>query len=163
MPTPASRATASRLALASPRLNTDFAASSTRSRLRSASARGLRGPELARASSSACVCAGACKTEAASAYAVRPDRRAGLSVHLLCPERSMSLSINLTVNGTQREVELEAARVTLLDLLRERLHLTGTKKGCDRGQCGACTVLLDGRRVNACLMIAASADGADVL
>src|SRR3954463_12574009 len=75
----------------------------------------------------------------------------------------MNFAINLTVNGTQREVELEDARVTLLDLLRERLHLTGTKKGCDRGQCGACTVLLDGRRVNACLVIAASADGADVL
>ena len=75
----------------------------------------------------------------------------------------MAASIALTVNGTLHWVELEDPRVTLLDLLRERLHLTGTKKGCDRGQCGACTVLLDGRRINACLVLAAAQDGADVL
>jgi xanthine dehydrogenase YagT iron-sulfur-binding subunit len=75
----------------------------------------------------------------------------------------MSLSITLTVNGLPRRVELGDPRVTLLDLLRERLDLTGTKKGCDRGQCGACTVLLDGRRVNSCLVLAASQDGAEVL
>ena len=75
----------------------------------------------------------------------------------------MSLSINLTINGTQRTVELEDPRVTLLDLLREHLELTGTKKGCDRGQCGACTVLLDGRRINSCLALAVSQDGAEVL
>jgi xanthine dehydrogenase YagT iron-sulfur-binding subunit len=75
----------------------------------------------------------------------------------------MNLSISLTVNGEQREVELEDPRVTLLDLLRERLFLTGTKKGCDRGQCGACTVLLDGRRTNSCLALAVSLDGADIL
>jgi xanthine dehydrogenase YagT iron-sulfur-binding subunit len=75
----------------------------------------------------------------------------------------MSLSISLTINGEQRSVELEDPRVTLLDLLRERLDLTGTKKGCDRGQCGACTVLLDGRRINSCLVLAVSQDGAEVL
>jgi xanthine dehydrogenase YagT iron-sulfur-binding subunit len=75
----------------------------------------------------------------------------------------MSLSISLTVNGVQRDVELSDPRVTLLDLLRERLHLTGTKKACDRGQCGACTVIVDGRRINACLALAISHDGADVL
>ena len=75
----------------------------------------------------------------------------------------MGLSILLIVNGVARQVLLEDPRVTLLDLLRERLELTGTKKGCDRGQCGACTVLLDGRRVNACLVLAAAHDGADVL
>ena len=53
----------------------------------------------------------------------------------------MNFSISLTVNGEPRNVEFEDPRVTLLDLLRERLDLTGTKKGCDRGQCGACTVL----------------------
>src|SRR5258706_11548897 len=75
----------------------------------------------------------------------------------------MSFSISLTVNGTQRDVELDDPRVTLLDLLRERLDLTGTKKGCDRGQCGTCTVLVDGRRINSCLALAVSLDGADIL
>ena len=75
----------------------------------------------------------------------------------------MAVSTTLTVNGVTKTIELDDPRVTLLDLLRERLHLTGTKKGCDRGQCGACTVILDGRRVNACLTLALSSDGADVL
>jgi xanthine dehydrogenase YagT iron-sulfur-binding subunit len=75
----------------------------------------------------------------------------------------MNFSISLTVNGVQRNLDLSDPRVTLLDLLRERLHLTGTKKGCDRGQCGACTVLVDGRRINSCLALAISQDGADVL
>ena len=74
----------------------------------------------------------------------------------------MSISMTLTVNGARRSIELDDPRVTLLDLLRERLHLTGTKKGCDRGQCGACTVLVDGRRINSCLALALSHDGADV-
>jgi xanthine dehydrogenase YagT iron-sulfur-binding subunit len=75
----------------------------------------------------------------------------------------MNLAISLTVNGVRRNVELGDPRVTLLDLLREHLDLTGTKKGCDRGQCGACTVLVDGRRINSCLVLAVSIDGADVL
>jgi xanthine dehydrogenase YagT iron-sulfur-binding subunit len=75
----------------------------------------------------------------------------------------MSLSITLTVNGHLQTIPLDDPRVTLLDLLRERLDLTGTKKGCDRGQCGACTVLVDGRRVNSCLALAISHDGADIL
>src|ERR1700719_4535933 len=75
----------------------------------------------------------------------------------------MNLSISLTVNGVRRNVELDDPRVTLLDLLRERLDLTGTKKGCDRGQCGACTVIVDGRRINSCLAFAVSYDGANVL
>ena len=75
----------------------------------------------------------------------------------------MSLSFTLTINGIRRTVELEDPRVTLLDLLRERLDLTGTKKGSDRGQCGACTVLLDGRRINSCLALAAGLDGGEVL
>jgi xanthine dehydrogenase YagT iron-sulfur-binding subunit len=74
----------------------------------------------------------------------------------------MSFSISLTVNGVRREVELGDPRVTLLDLLRERLDLTGTKKGCDRGQCGACTILVDGRRINSCLALALSHDGASI-
>ena len=75
----------------------------------------------------------------------------------------MNFSISLTVNGVRRDVELADPRVTMLDLLRERLHLTGTKKGCDRGQCGACTVLVDGRRINSCLALAISLDGAEIL
>ena len=62
----------------------------------------------------------------------------------------------------RREVEIDDPRVTLLDLLRERLDLTGTKKGCDRGQCGACTILVDGRRINSCLALAISFDGAAI-
>jgi xanthine dehydrogenase YagT iron-sulfur-binding subunit len=75
----------------------------------------------------------------------------------------MSLSITLTVNDVEHRIALEDPRVTLLDVLRERLDLTGTKKGCDRGQCGACTVLLDGRRINSCLALAISHDGAQIL
>jgi xanthine dehydrogenase YagT iron-sulfur-binding subunit len=70
----------------------------------------------------------------------------------------MSMTTSLTVNGVKRTIALDDPRVTLLDLLRERLHLTGTKKGCDRGQCGACTVIVDGRRLNSCLALAVSHD-----
>ena len=74
----------------------------------------------------------------------------------------MNHSISLTVNGVRRDIALTDPRVTLLDLLREQLDLTGTKKGCDRGQCGACTILVDGRRINSCLALAISHDGAAV-
>ncbi len=74
----------------------------------------------------------------------------------------MNWTVRLTVNGEPRTLALDDPRVTLLDLLRERLDLTGTKKGCDRGQCGACTVLVDGRRINSCLTLAASLDGAAI-
>lgn len=74
----------------------------------------------------------------------------------------MAFQISLKINGNGHDVELEDARPTLLDVLRERIGLTGTKKGCDRGQCGACTVLIDGRRVNSCLSLAVSLDGADI-
>jgi xanthine dehydrogenase YagT iron-sulfur-binding subunit len=74
----------------------------------------------------------------------------------------MNHSISFTVNGVRRDVALSDPRVTLLDLLREQLDLTGTKKGCDRGQCGACTILVDGRRINSCLALAISHDGADI-
>jgi xanthine dehydrogenase YagT iron-sulfur-binding subunit len=75
----------------------------------------------------------------------------------------MSIPTTLAVNGVKRTIEIDDARVTLLDLLRENLDLTGTKKGCDRGQCGACTVIVDGRRINSCLALAISHDGADIL
>ena len=67
-------------------------------------------------------------------------------------------SIHVEVNGVEHRLEVEP-RVTLLDMLRERLQLTGTKKGCNRGECGACTVHLDGRRVNACLVLAPACEG----
>jgi xanthine dehydrogenase YagT iron-sulfur-binding subunit len=70
-------------------------------------------------------------------------------------------AITLAVNGVKRQLEI-APWTTLLDLLREHLHLTGTKKGCDHGQCGACTVLLNGKRVDACLILAIMQDGAEV-
>ena len=75
----------------------------------------------------------------------------------------MTFSISLAVNGVKRQVQFDDPRVTLLDLLRERLDLTGTKKGCDRGQCGACTVHMNGRRINSCLALALSCDGAEIL
>jgi xanthine dehydrogenase YagT iron-sulfur-binding subunit len=67
----------------------------------------------------------------------------------------------LTINGERHDLQLEP-RVTLLDLLRERLHLTGTKKGCDHGQCGACTVLVDGVRVISCLTLAVTQEGRQI-
>jgi xanthine dehydrogenase YagT iron-sulfur-binding subunit len=73
-----------------------------------------------------------------------------------------SFAIVLTVNGHRRELMVDA-RTTLLDALRDRLHLTGTKRGCDLGQCGACTVLLDGRAVNACMMFAVMAEDHDII
>jgi xanthine dehydrogenase YagT iron-sulfur-binding subunit len=69
--------------------------------------------------------------------------------------------ITLQVNGEERSLEVDT-RTTLLDLLREQLDLVGAKKGCDHGQCGSCTVLLDGRRANSCLALAVAHDGAEV-
>ena len=66
--------------------------------------------------------------------------------------------VSFTVNGERRDLDLDN-RTTLLDALREHLHLTGTKKGCDHGQCGACTVIIDGRRINACLTLAVMHEG----
>jgi xanthine dehydrogenase YagT iron-sulfur-binding subunit len=81
------------------------------------------------------------------------------------PEPNISIPvkipITLTVNGVQAQLTL-APWVSLLDALRGHLNLTGTKKGCDHGQCGACTVLVDGRRINSCLTLAVMKDGANV-
>ena len=69
--------------------------------------------------------------------------------------------VSITVNGQVQQMELDT-RTTLLDALREHLHLTGTKKGCDHGQCGACTVMADGQRINSCLTLAVMHDGGSV-
>jgi carbon-monoxide dehydrogenase small subunit len=74
----------------------------------------------------------------------------------------MSHRIQVSVNGDRYDLSVEAKK-TLLDLLRDDLGLTGTKKGCDNGECGACTVLLNGRPVNACLVLAVETDGQEVL
>jgi xanthine dehydrogenase YagT iron-sulfur-binding subunit len=77
------------------------------------------------------------------------------------PSRSTTLPLTLHVNGKKHELKLEP-RVTLLDALREYLGLTGTKKGCDHGQCGACTVLVEGRRIYSCLTLAIMHAGARI-
>lgn len=72
-----------------------------------------------------------------------------------------STRVSLNVNGERHDLEVDN-RTTLLDALREHLHLTGTKKGCDHGQCGACTVIVDGHRINSCLTLAVMHDGDEV-
>jgi xanthine dehydrogenase YagT iron-sulfur-binding subunit len=134
---------------------------------RRAEARGQAKPGRLRSISSA-VNSAPCKRRHPPYFDLRAAPSKGYIEGRILPKQfssecRMSLSITLTINGVQRTVELDDPRVTLLDLLRERLDLTGTKKGCDRGQCGACTVLLDGRRINSCLALAVSQDGAEVL
>jgi xanthine dehydrogenase YagT iron-sulfur-binding subunit len=73
-------------------------------------------------------------------------------------DEPVTAKVTFTVNGEARSLDLDT-RTTLLDALREHLHLTGTKKGCDHGQCGACTVIVDGRRINSCLTLAVMHDG----
>ena len=77
-------------------------------------------------------------------------------------EPSITAQIELTINGERHQLTIDT-RTSLLDLLREQLDLTGAKKGCDHGQCGACTILLDGHRANACLALAVAHDGAELV
>jgi xanthine dehydrogenase YagT iron-sulfur-binding subunit len=89
------------------------------------------------------------------------ERPAGPGVAEPQPTQGADVDVVLRVNGTDRALTIEP-RVSLLDALRERLGLPGTKKGCDQGQCGACTVLVDGRRVLSCLILAVSAQGTPI-
>jgi xanthine dehydrogenase YagT iron-sulfur-binding subunit len=98
---------------------------------------------------------GALPAAAGCATAETPSQNAGGAA-------AAANRVSLTINGAPQTCEVDP-RVTLLDLLREHLKLTGTKKGCDRGQCGACTVLANGRRINACLALALSHDGEDIV
>jgi xanthine dehydrogenase YagT iron-sulfur-binding subunit len=82
---------------------------------------------------------------------------------MTAPQFNDHIDLRLRVNGVDRQLDGVDARVSLLDLLREHLDLTGTKKGCNHGECGACTVLLDGHRVNGCMVLAAAADGREVV
>jgi xanthine dehydrogenase YagT iron-sulfur-binding subunit len=92
------------------------------------------------------------------ACAQGPDAREAAAATTPAP---VTAKVALRVNGQRYEMDLDT-RTTVLDMLREHLRLTGTKKGCDQGQCGACTVLVDGRRINSCLSLAVMHDGADI-
>ncbi|MEG4968865.1 2Fe-2S iron-sulfur cluster-binding protein [Microcoleus sp. B6-A1] len=96
------------------------------------------------------------KEEAFSTLAAAPD-----AVFAQTPGVENAVNVLLKINGSAQRLEVDS-RTALLDALRERLGLTGTKKGCDQGQCGACTVIVDGRRVLSCLTLAASCEGKEV-
>src|SRR3977135_1898744 len=98
---------------------------------------------------------------ATSVTAATPTRGSAQSPNGAAPVKMQSSAtsrISFTVNGQVRSLDVDT-RTTLLDALREHLHLTGTKKGCDHGQCGACTVMIEGRRINACLTLAMMHEG----
>jgi xanthine dehydrogenase YagT iron-sulfur-binding subunit len=100
--------------------------------------------------------AGPCALAAAGVFAAAPEEADAADEP--APKPMMTMPIRLVVNGVSRQLRVEP-RASLLDTVREQLKLTGTKKGCDHGQCGACTVHVDGRRVVSCLSLAAQADG----
>lgn len=102
---------------------------------------------------------------AATAAATMPGTASAQPTATASPPKAMKatgMDVSLTVNGTSRALELDP-RTTLLDALREHLHLTGTKKGCDHGQCGACTVMVNGRRINSCLSLAVMHQGDEII
>lgn len=97
----------------------------------------------------------------AAAIAVTGVAAKGAAAQSSGEEMNFKTSVSFKVNGEMHHLELDN-RTSLLDALREHLHLTGTKKGCDHGQCGACTVIVDGRRINSCLTLAVMHDGDEV-
>ena len=103
--------------------------------------------------------------EADQRDSIQTTQVAGLAARIPSPARPDgapdALDVALRVNGAEHRLQLDP-RTTLLDALREQLGLTGTKKGCDLGQCGACTVLIDGRRINACLTLAVMQQGKEI-
>ncbi|WP_307867944.1 (2Fe-2S)-binding protein [Umezawaea beigongshangensis] len=99
-------------------------------------------------------------TVAAASTALLPDAASGAASPAAANPGDV-VRVTLSVNGRSRVVDVEP-RVTLLDALRERLGLTGTKKGCDRGECGACTVLVDGERIKSCLTLAVMRRGSEI-
>jgi xanthine dehydrogenase YagT iron-sulfur-binding subunit len=98
---------------------------------------------------------------AAAAGPLMPRAEAAAVAQAATPGAPATVNVLLRVNGTDHQVMIDP-RTTLLDALRERLHLTGTKKGCDQGQCGACTVIVDGRRITSCLTLAVMQEGHDI-
>jgi xanthine dehydrogenase YagT iron-sulfur-binding subunit len=98
---------------------------------------------------------------AVAAGPLLPEAEAQSVAQAVKPAAASSVNVLLRVNGREHQVMIDP-RTTLLDTLRERLHLTGTKKGCDQGQCGACTVIVDGRRVTSCLTLAVMHQGHEI-
>jgi xanthine dehydrogenase YagT iron-sulfur-binding subunit len=98
---------------------------------------------------------------AVAAGPLLPEAEAQSVAQAVKPAAASSVNVLLRVNGREHQVMIDP-RTTLLDTLRERLHLTGTKKGCDQGQCGACTVIVDGRRITSCLTLAVMQQGHEI-